>query len=367
MRIGVPKEIKDNESRVGLTPDGVRRLAAAGHDISVERGAGVGCGFLDSDYAAAGGRIGDTDAAWNSDLVIKVKEPVAAEFDRLRGQIVFGYLHLAGVPAELTAALLASGTTAIAYETVEDARGRFPLLAPMSAIAGSMAPLMGGYYLARFNGGRGTLLGTVLGEHHGKVVIVGDGVVGRHAAEVASGLGADVIVFGLLPERAAEFARMAGVAWLRSSPESLLQHLTDTDLLVGAVLRPGGRAPHVVTEAMVKTMPPGSVIVDVSIDQGGCVETSRPTTHSDPVFTMHGVTHYCVSNMPGAYPRTATAALTAATLPYALRLANGGLAAVLADDGFAKGVNTHRGFITHRAVADALGLIERHRTLDSLR
>jgi alanine dehydrogenase len=367
VKIGIPKEIKDNENRVGLTPEAVRSLAAAGREIRVERRAGEGCGFPDRDYEAAGALITDAATAWESDLVIKVKEPQPPELSKLRGQIVFTYFHLAGTSRELTDALLASGTTAIAYETIEDARGRFPLLAPMSAIAGSMAPLMGSYYLARFNGGRGTLVGTVLGKRHGKVLIVGDGVVARHAADVASGLGANVFVFGLFPERAAEFERTTGVVWLRSSPESLSAHVRDADLLIGAVLRPGGRAPHVVTEAMVKSMPRGSVIVDVSIDQGGCVETSRPTTHSDPVFSVHGVIHYCVSNMPGAYPRTATDALTAATLPYALTLANGGIAAVLADEGFAKGVNTHRGFITHRAVAEALGLSAQYRSLDSLR
>ena len=367
MKVGIPKEIKDSENRVGLTPSGVRDFSAAGHEMRVERGAGSGCGFADRDYEAAGARITDVDTVWQSDLVIKVKEPVEPELERLRGQILFGYLHLAGAPRELAAALLASGTTAIAYETVEDARGRFPLLAPMSAIAGSMAPRMGSYYLARFNGGRGTLVGTVLGKRHGKVLIVGDGVVARHAADAASGLGANVFVFGLFPERAAEFERAGGVTWLRSSPESLSAHVRDADLLIGAVLHPGGRAPHVVTEEMVKSMPPGSVIVDVSIDQGGCIETSRPTTHSDPIFMTHGVIHYCVSNMPGAYPRTATDALTAATLPYALTLANGGIAAVLADEGFAKGVNTHRGFIAHRAVAEALGLSAQYRALDSLR
>jgi alanine dehydrogenase len=367
VKIGIPKEIKDNENRVGMTPEGIRSLAAAGREIRVERRAGEGCGFPDRDYQAAGALLTDAATAWESDVVIKVKEPQPEELSKLRGQIVFTYFHLAGTPRELTDALLASGTTAIAYETIEDARGRFPLLAPMSAIAGSMAPLMGSYYLARFAGGRGTLLGAVLGERHGKVVVVGDGVVGHHAAAVASGLGANVVVFGLDIPRAGEFERMPGVAYLRSSPEGLAQHVVDTDLLIGAVLRAGARAPHVVTETMVRSMPAGSVIVDVSIDQGGCVETSRPTTHSSPVFTVHGVTHYCVTNMPGAYPRTATAALTAATLPYVHKLASGGMAAVLADAGFAKGVNTHRGFITHGAVADALGLSSQHRALGSLR
>jgi alanine dehydrogenase len=269
--------------------------------------------------------------------------------------MVFTYFHLAGAPLQLTEALLASRTTAIAYETVEDEHGRLPLLAPMSAIAGSMAPLMGAYYLAKFTGGRGTLLATVLGARHGKVAIVGDGVVGRHACDVAAGLGARVVVFGITPALAAEFERHPAVKYVQSTPSNLLGEVRDCDLLIGAVLRVGDRAPHVVTEQMVAAMPQGSVIVDVSIDQGGCVATSRPTSHSHPVFVAHGVTHYCVTNMPGAYPRTATEALTAATLPYLIKLAGNGLAAVRADSDFAKGVNTFEGAVTHPVVAAALG------------
>jgi alanine dehydrogenase len=360
MRIGTPREIKDNENRVGLTPQGVAALRAAGHDVIVERGAGSGCGFGDADYAASGAVLGTADDAWSVELVVKVKEPLEAEYRQLRGQIVFTYFHLAGVPPALTAALLASRTTALAYETVEDASGRLPLLAPMSAVAGSMAPLVGGYYLAKFNGGRGTLLGTVLGTPHGEVAIIGDGVVGRHACDVASALGARVTIFGLRPERAAAFARHPSVRYVLSTERSIAARLPEVDLLVGAVLRAGARAPHVVSEAMVATMPQGSVIVDVSIDQGGCVATSRPTSHSSPVFVAHGVTHYCVTNMPGAYPRTATLALTEATLPYVLRLASGGLAAVAADPGFAKGVNTHAGRIRSAVVAEALRQQDRY-------
>jgi alanine dehydrogenase len=364
MRIGVPREIKDNENRVGLTPRGAAELRARGHEVAIERGAGLGCGFGNADYEAAGATLGDVARAWDADLVIKVKEPLEPEYARLRGQLVFTYFHLAGAPRALTEALLASETTAIAYETIEDERGRLPLLAPMSAVAGAMAPLVGAYYLAKFNGGRGTLLGSVLGARHGKVAIVGDGVVGRHACDAASGLGAEVVVFGLTPRRAAEFERPGGaVRYVLSTPENLLRELPDTDLLIGAVLRHGERAPHVVTEAMVERMQPGAVIVDVSIDQGGCVETSRPTSHSSPVYVAHGVTHYCVTNMPGAYPRTSTLALTDATLPYALRLAESGLATVVRDAGFAKGVNTHGGRITYRAVADALGLTDRYAEL----
>ncbi|HLF11133.1 MAG TPA: alanine dehydrogenase, partial [Gammaproteobacteria bacterium] len=357
MKVGVPKELKDNENRVGLTPEGAAALAAAGHDVLIERNAGLGCGIENRDYQAAGARLCSADEAWATELVIKVKEPLESEYRYFGGQIVFAYFHLSGLDRALTAALLRSGTTALAYETVEDENGRFPLLAPMSAIAGSMAPLMGSYYLAKSNGGRGTLIGELLGQRHGKVVILGDGVVGRNACRVASALGGRVFIFGLFPERAAELERLyAGVQYVLSTPENLARHLQDADLLVGAVLRPGARAPHVVTEAMVKSMPEGSVIVDVSIDQGGCVATSRPTSHSDPVFIAHGVIHYCVTNMPGAYPRTSTFALTGATLPYVSRIANGGIAAVLADPGFAKGVNTHKGHIAYEAVAAALGL-----------
>jgi alanine dehydrogenase len=364
MRIGVPREIKDNENRVGLTPRGVASLCARGHELVIERGAGVGCGFADDDYAAAGARLGDVHDAWRSELVVKVKEPLEPEYGELRGQMIFTYFHLAGAPRALTEALLASRTTAIAYETVEDERGRLPLLAPMSAVAGAMAPLVGAYYLAKFNGGRGTLLGTVLGQRHGKVVIVGDGVVGRHACEAARALGAAVVMLGLSEQRAAEHRTAEdSTRYLLSTPENLLRELPDTDLLIGGVLRRGERAPHVVTAEMVRRMPAGSVVVDVSIDQGGCVETSRPTSHSQPVFAIYGVTHYCVTNMPGAYPRTSTLALTDATLPYALALADHGLAAAAADPGLGKGVNTCAGYLTYRPVASALGLSERYADL----
>ncbi|MEO8466324.1 MAG: alanine dehydrogenase [Gammaproteobacteria bacterium] len=355
MNVGTPKEMKDNENRVGLTPQGVTALRAAGHEIVIERGAGLSCGFADADYVASGAVLGTADDAWRQEFVVKVKEPLETEYRQLRGQLVFTYFHLAGAAPALTFALLESGSTAIAYETVEDAGGRLPLLAPMSAIAGSMAPLMGAYYLAKFTGGRGTLLGTVLGSSHGEVAIVGDGVVGRHACNVASALGARVTMFGITPQLAPEFERKPNVRYVLSTPENIAARLRDADLVVGAVLRAGARAPHIVTESMVAAMPQGSVIVDVSIDQGGCIATSRPTSHSAPVFVAHGVTHYCVTNMPGAYPRTATLALTAATLPYVLKLAGGGLAAVAADSGFAKGVNTHAGRIRYAAVADALG------------
>ncbi len=356
MRIGVPKEIKNNENRVGMTPAGVGTLAAAGHEVRVERGAGLGAGFTDDDYASAGADLVDAATAWGAELVIKVKEPLASEYGYLRGQLVFTYFHLAGVDPSLTEALLASRTTAIAYETVEDAEGRLPLLAPMSAVAGSMAPIMGAYYLAKFNRGRGMLPGEILGTTYGNVVIVGDGVVGRHAARVAAAMGTRVVIFGLHPSREPEIKRInERIEYALSNEQNLSRVLEETDLLVGATLIRGARAPHVVSAAMVGCMPSGSVIVDVSIDQGGCVETSRPTSHADPVFVSRGVTHYCVTNMPGAYPRTSTFALTEATLPYAVRIAAGGLDALAADAGLAKGVNTHAGFVCYRPVADALG------------
>jgi alanine dehydrogenase len=361
MRIGVPKETKDQENRVAATPDGIRTLAAAGHELVVERGAGAGSGFSDAQYAAAGARLAATAEAWRCELVLKVKEPTPAEYRYLTGQILFSYLHLAAAPLELTERLLASRTTALACETIQDASGRYPLLTPMSAIAGGMAPLVGAYYLAKTLGGRGTLLASLLGARNGQVVIVGDGVVGMHACTVASGLGANVTVFGIIPERAVEIEKLGrGVRYARSTPESLAAALPETDLLIGAVLLPGARAPHVVTEPMVRSMPAGAVIVDVSIDQGGCVATSRPTSHSKPVFVTHGVTHYCVSNMPGAYPRTSTSALTAATLPYVLELAAGGTRA-LASPTFAGGLSTFAGFLTHAAAAESLGMLARYR------
>jgi alanine dehydrogenase len=364
MQIGIPKEVKDNESRVALTPDGAAALAAAGHEVRVEHGAGIGAGFPDEAYERCGAELVAARAAWGARLVVKVKEPVPAEHAYFKGQLLLSYLHLAGSAIDLTQALLASGTTAIAYETIEDSFGRFPLLQPMSAIAGAMTPTIGNYYLQKPRGGRGTLLAEVLERRNGRVLVLGDGTVGWHAARVAAGMGASVIVLGLKPERAAEFRRAgAGIEFEHSTAEALEKHLPDTDLLIGAVLSPGARAPKLVTAEMVGRMPGGAVLIDVSIDQGGCIATSRATTHSDPVFVAHGVTHYCVTNMPGAYPRTSTLALTAATLPYVLRIADGGVDAVLADRRFAAGVQTHEGFVTYRAVAQSLGLMGRFRSL----
>jgi alanine dehydrogenase len=367
VRIGVPRERKDNEYRVGVTPDGARALAADGHSIAVERGAGEGCAFADEDYEAAGETLVAADEAWAADLVVKVKEPIESEHTRFAGQTIFTYFHLAGASRSLTAALLASGATAVAYETVEDANGRLPLLAPMSAVAGSMAPLVGAHYLARVHGGRGTLLGKILGVRHGRVVVVGDGIVGTHACEAASAIGAEVVVFGITPDRAAAFEKPGnGVRYRMSTADNIAAELPDADLLIGAVLLRGAAAPHVVSERMVASMQKGSVIVDVSIDQGGCIATARPTTHSDPVYTVHGVIHYCVTNMPGAYPRTSTLALTAATLPYVRRLARDGVHGIARDSGFMKGINTHRGNVTYRAVAEALGLLPRYREFSEI-
>lgn len=365
MLIGVPKEIKDNENRVALTPDGARKLVGAGHRVIVESGAGVGCGFDDAEYEAAGAAVGTVEQAWGSELVVKVKEPLEAEYRRLGEQILFTYLHLAGVDPALTSALLERRTTGVAYETVEADGGVLPLLRPMSAVAGCMAPIVGNYYLARFNGGRGTLLGRILGQRNGHVVIVGDGVVGQHAAGAAIGMGANVTLLGLDEARGREINASidTDIDYVLSTPDSLAEHVRDADLLVGAVLIEGARAPRIVTETMVASMPDGAVIVDVSIDQGGCVATSQPTSHSAPTFVRHGVIHYCVTNMPGAYPRTSTLALTEATLPYVERIAERGHAAFIDDPGLGHGVNTHAGYLTFEPVASVFDRLDDYRPL----
>lgn len=368
MKIGVIKEIKDQENRVALTPGGAATLVQAGHTVHVEAGAGLGSGFPDAAYQAAGASVVAGDEAWEAELIVKVKEPLEVEYRHLKGQMVFTYFHLAGVNKTLTEALLQARVTAVAYETVEDSAGKLPLLAPMSAVAGTMAPVVGSYYLAKYNHGKGMLLGEVLGQRYGKVVVIGDGVVGQHAAKAADGLGAHVFLVGKHPERAAQWQRdiSVHVQYIVSSPQAIGCRLADADLVVGAVLVPGAKAPYVVTDAMVRRMQPGSVIVDVSIDQGGCIETSRPTSHSAPVYEQHGVIHYCVTNMPGAYPRTSTLALTSATLPYVLQLANGGIAALRHDTGFGKGINTYQGWITSQPVAEALGLLQQYRPFAAL-
>ena len=368
MIIGIIKEIKDKENRVSLTPGGAKKLIEAGNKVLIEKDAGVNSGFQNEEYKKSGAEIVSTEQAWDAELVMKVKEPLEQEYKFLKNNIVFTYFHLAGVTKTLTEALLKNKTTAIAYETVEDSYYRLPLLAPMSAVAGNMAVQVGSYYLAKFNNGNGTLLGEVLGHFYGKVVIIGDGVVGRHAAKTAYGMGANAYIFGRHEERMDNLKEFIGrkAHVLISTPESIAEHIKDADLVVGAVLVPGAKAPKVVTEEMVKTMQPGSVIVDVSIDQGGCIETSRPTKHSDPVYVKHGVIHYCVTNMPGAYPRTSTIALTTATLPYTLKLSKEGLNIIKNDKGFAKGLNTHKGFITYKPVAEALGMMSKFKEFDKL-
>lgn len=368
MKIGVPKEIKDQEYRVALTPAGARILVDAGHSVHIEDGAGLGSGFSNEAYSQAGAALCSAAAAWDATLVMKVKEPQESEYAYLHDQFLFTYFHLSGVTKALTEVLLRSKTTAIAYETVEDERGRLPLLAPMSAVAGNMAIVMGSYYLAGFNRGRGMQLGKVLGQRHGNVVVIGDGVVGKHAARTADAMGATVHICSRHPEREAELKAeiSSSVNFFLSRSGDIAQHVKDADLVVGAVLLRGAKASHLVTEDMVRGMQQGAVIVDVSIDQGGCVETSHPTSHSQPVFEKHGVTHYCVTNMPGAYPRTSTIALTSATLPYARKLADRGLDALREDAGFAEGVNTYQSRITCEPVAAALGLTERYDTFSSM-
>ena len=368
MKVAVIKEIKDRENRVGLTPEGAKRLVAEGNEVLVESDAGVNSGFSNEEYGEAGASIVNTEEAWNSEMVIKVKEPMELEYKFLKEHIVFTYFHLAGVTKTLTDALLKRRTTAIAYETIEDEWGRLPLLAPMSAVAGNMSALIGSYYLAKFNNGRGVQLGSVLGERHGKVLVIGDGVVGSHAARTAYGMGANVYIAGLNDQNYQNLKEEVGdgLEFIESTQENISEHVKDADLVVGAVLLHGAKAPYVVTKDMVKTMQKGSVIVDVSIDQGGCIETSRPTTHSDPVYEIDGVTHYCVTNMPGAYPRTSTLALTSATLPYVLKLAKRGIDALVEDKGFRKGLNAHKGFLIYKSVAEALGLMDKFREFDSL-
>ncbi len=368
MRIGVPKEIKTDEYRVALTPEGARSLAGAGHRVTVEQGAGKGSGFSDQEYQQAGATLGSARDVWEAELMLKVKEPQPVEYSFLQGQIVFTYFHLAAAPKELLEVLLETRTTAVAYETLEDSEGHLPLLAPMSGVAGNMATLMGAYYLARFNSGRGTLLANILGIGYGKILIIGDGVVGQHAAQRACAMGTQVVMAGIDPARGAALSHRFGdcFRFIVSSPETIGAEITNADLVVGAVLVRGARAPHVVTESMIEAMQKGAVIVDVSIDQGGCVATSHPTTHRDPVFTVHDVLHYCVANMPGAYPRTSTIALTRTTLPYALRLASQGLDALRGDVGFARAVNTYRGRITCQPVAEYWQMEDRYRPLAEL-
>ncbi|WP_037609392.1 alanine dehydrogenase [Streptacidiphilus rugosus] len=361
MKVGIPREVKNHEYRVAITPSGVHELVRNGHEVFVENNAGVGSSIPNEEYTAAGATILETaDEVWaTADLLLKVKEPIAEEYHRLRkGQLLFTYLHLAADRAG-TDALLASGTTAIAYETVQLANGALPLLAPMSEVAGRLAPQVGSYHLMRPTGGRGVLPGGVPGTHPAKAVVIGGGVSGWHAATIAIGMGYDVTLLDRDINKLREADKIFGnkIKAIASNSFELEKAVLEADLVIGAVLIPGAKAPKLVTNELVSRMKPGSVLVDIAIDQGGCFEDSHPTTHAEPTFQVHNSVFYCVANMPGAVPNTSTYALTNATLPYILELANRGWQeACRRDAALAKGLNVHEGQITYGAVADAFGL-----------
>jgi alanine dehydrogenase len=368
VKIGVAKEIKTDEYRVALTPAGARELGQHGHDVVVETQAGDGSSFPDAAYEAAGARIASTDEVWSeAELLLKVKEPIAPEYGRLReGLVLFTYLHIAA-DEPLTRALLESGITAVAYETVETDSGALPLLAPMSEIAGRLAAQAGAYFLEKPLGGRGLLLGGVPGVAPGRVVVIGGGIVGYNAAVIAIGLGANVTILERSIDRMRHLEEVLSgrVSLVMSSTLQIEESVQEADVVIGAVLIPGALAPKLITREMVAAMKDGAVLADVAIDQGGCSETSRPTTHTEPVYTVEGVTHYCVANMPGAVPITSTKALTNATLPYVEEIADYGLAqAVGRDPALARGVNVLEGKVTYEAVADAHAL--EYQPLDDL-
>ena len=360
LTVGVPREIKKEEHRVAITPDGVRELLHAGATVLIERGAGSNSSIPDEDYVRSGATIVDAAAeVWErADLICKVKEPLASEFEYFRpGLILFTYLHLAAYP-NVADALLASNVTSIAYETVQLADGSLPLLAPMSEVAGRMSVQIGAHFLERHNGGRGVLLGGAPGVRPARVVVLGAGNVGWNAAWMAAGLEAEVDLLDKNIDRLrhVDQIQMGRITTITSNRGAVERSVADADLVIGAVLVPGGRAPTVVSEDMVRSMKPGAVVIDIAIDQGGCIETSHETTHSDPTFVKHGVVHYAVGNMPGAVPHTSTNALTNATLPYLAELARFGAAeAVRRDSALAKGLNTAAGCVTNAAVAEALG------------
>jgi len=359
MNVGVPKEIKPDEYRVALTPAGALELARDGHSVVVEQGAGEGSAFRDSDYEGVGARIGSVADVWEPELILKVKEPLPEEYTRLReGQVLFTYLHLAA-SEDLTRALMESGAACVAYETVETDDRALPLLAPMSEIAGRLAAQAGAAFLEKPVGGQGLLLGGVPGVAPGEVVVIGGGMVGYNSAVIALGLGAQVTILERSIDRMRHLEEVLGsrVTLLMSSGLQIQESVAQADVVIGAVLIPGALAPKLITREMVAGMKDGSVIADVAIDQGGCVETSRPTTHSEPVFVVDGVIHYCVANMPGAVPITSTKALTNATLPYVEEIANEGLREAIARDrALARGVNVLEGKLTYEAVAEAHGL-----------
>ena len=358
MRVGIPTEIKNNENRVAITQAGVFELNRRGHEVLVQAGAGLGSAITDAEYEAAGATIvPSADAVWDgSDMILKVKEPIAAEYNRMRkGQVLFTYLHLAA-SRECTDAVLASGTTAIAYETVQLANRALPLLAPMSEVAGRLSVQVGAYSLMKANGGRGILLGGVTATRRGKVVIIGGGAAGEQAARIAYGMGAEVTIIDIFIPRLKQLEDEFGgrIQTRTSNAHNISEALRDADLVIGSVLIPGEKAPKLVTDEMVAQMKPGSVLVDIAIDQGGCFEGSRPTTHDDPTYQVHNSIYYCVANMPGAVPETSTAALTNATLPYVVALADKGwVEALKADEALAKGLNAHEGIVTNSGVADA--------------
>ena len=361
MKIGCPREIKPQEFRVGMTPDAAREAIAHGHEVMIETKAGLGAGFSDSDYQAAGAKIVATaeEVFAAAEMVVKVKEPQPVERKRLRaGQVLFTYLHLAPDP-EQTADLLASGVTAIAYETVTDDRGGLPLLAPMSEVAGRLAPQVGAWTLQKANGGRGVLLGGVPGVLPAKVLVIGGGVVGTHAAKVAAGMGADVTVIDRSVNRLRYLDDIFGREFKNAyaSAGNTIALAREADLIIGAVLIPGAAAPKLISRAQLSELKPGAALVDVAIDQGGCFETSRATTHQDPIYEVDGIMHYCVANMPGAVARTSTQALGNATLPFLLALADKGWKRACAEDRhLLAGLNTHAGKLTYAAVGAALGL-----------
>jgi alanine dehydrogenase len=361
MKIGCPKEIKPQEFRVGMTPDAAREAVAHGHKVMIETGAGVGAGFSDADYKAAGAKILDTaeEVFEKAEMIVKVKEPQAVERKRLReGQVLFTYLHLAPDP-EQTADLLKSGATCIAYETVTDDRGGLPLLAPMSEVAGRLAPQVGAWTLQKANGGRGVLLGGVPGVSPARVLVIGGGVVGTHAAKVAAGMGADVTVLDRSINRLRYLDDVFGGTFKNAyaSAGNTIALAREADLIIGAVLIPGAAAPKLISKAQLKELKSGAALVDVAIDQGGCFETSRATTHQDPVYEVDGIMHYCVANMPGAVARTSTQALGNATMPFMLALADKGWKKACAEDRhLLAGLNVHAGKLTYEAVGVALGL-----------
>jgi len=361
MLVGVPAEVKNHEYRVAITPSGVHELTRSGHQVVVETGAGLGSSITDEEYAAAGAAIsaGHEQVWGTAELILKVKEPVPAEYDRMRpGQVLFTYLHLAA-SRECTNALLERKVTAIAYETVQAADGSLPLLAPMSEVAGRLAPQAGAYHLMRQGGGRGTLMGGVSGVYAAKVVVIGAGVSGMNAAAIALGMQAEVLLLdrNIDKLRQADRIYQGHLQTVASNAFEVERAVLDADLVIGAVLVPGAKAPTLISNELVSRMRPGSVLVDIAIDQGGCFEDSRPTTHAEPTYLVHGSVFYCVANMPGAVPNTSTYALTNVTLPYALSLANfGWRAALAADPALALGLNTHDGAVTSAPVAQAHGL-----------